>query len=183
MVLETEDTIAAIATPYGRAALGTLRISGDQAFPILSKIFFPRSNGSVAAFHPTVGKIRMQDREIDEALAIYFQKPHSYTREDLVEITCHGNPLILDQVLKSILEKGARLANPGEFTYRAFLNGRIDLVQASAVNDLISAESFYQAELALQDLEGRLSSRLQQLRAQFIDLISLLEGNIDFSEE
>jgi tRNA modification GTPase len=183
MVLETEDTIAAIATPYGRAALGTIRISGDQAFPILNGIFFPRSKTAVTAFHPTVGKIHMNDREIDEALAIYFQKPNSYTREDLVEITCHGNPLILDQVLKSILEKGARLANPGEFTYRAFLNGRIDLVQASAVNDLISAESFYQAELALQDVEGKLSSRLQQLRSQFIDLISLLEGNIDFSEE
>jgi tRNA modification GTPase len=183
MLLETEDTITAIATPYGRAALGTIRISGRNAFTILSRIFTPRSDKAVAPYHPTVGKIRARSHEIDEAMAIYFQHPHSYTREDLVEITCHGNPLILDQVLKGILDEGARLAYPGEFTYRAFLNGRIDLVQASAVNDLISADSLYQAELALQHLKGKFSERLGQIRTAFIELISLLEGNIDFSEE
>jgi len=183
MVLETEDTIAAIATPYGRAALGTVRISGSNSYSILTRIFRPRSELPVQSHHPTVGKIQTPNHEIDEALALYFQRPHSYTREDLVEITCHGNPLILDQVLKAILVEGARLARPGEFTYRAFLNGRMDLVQASAVNDLISADSLYQAELALQHLEGKFSARLQDLRARFVDLISLLEGNIDFSEE
>jgi tRNA modification GTPase len=183
MVLETEDTIAAIATPYGRSALGTIRISGPQSYNLSSKIFFPNRDDVIAPHRPTVGKIRMQEREIDEALLIYFQKPHSYTREDLVEITCHGNPLILDQVLQSVVRNGARLARPGEFTYRAFLNGRIDLVQAAAVNDLICADSLYQAELALQHLEGKLSAKLQNLRAQFIELISLMEGNIDFSEE
>ena len=181
MLLETEDTIAAIATPYGRAALGTIRISGRNSYPITSRIFVSAS--PLAPYHPTVGKIRAQDHEIDEALAIYFQHPHSYTKEDLVEITCHGNPLILDQVLKEILNGGARLAYPGEFTYRAFLNGRIDLVQATAVNDLIAADSLYQAELALQHLKGRFSARLDEIRSNFVELIALLEGNIDFSEE
>ncbi len=183
MVLETEDTIAAIATPYGRSALGTIRISGRDSFPITSKVFVPNGELAVIPYRPTLGKIRAESREIDEALLIYFQKPHSYTREDLIEITCHGNPLILDQVLRSLLQAGARLAGPGEFTYRAFLNGRIDLVQAGAVHDLISADSIYQAELALEHLEGKLSAHLQDLRHRFIELISLLEGNIDFSEE
>ena len=183
MVLETEDTIAAIATPYGRSALGTIRISGPESISITSKIFVADQDRELSPFRPTIGKIRAENREIDQALLIYFQKPHSYTREDLIEITCHGNPLILDLVLNSLMHAGARLARPGEFTYRAFLNGRIDLVQAGAVNDLISADSLYQAELALQHLEGGLSSQLQKLRAGFIELISLLEGNIDFSEE
>jgi tRNA modification GTPase len=183
MVFETEDTIAAIATPYGRSALGTIRISGADSFPITSKVFVAKQDSGITPYRPTVGKIFTQSHEIDEALLIYFQKPHSYTKEDLIEITCHGNPLILDQVLASLLNAGARHAKPGEFTYRAFLNGRIDLVQAAAVHDLISADSVYQAELALSHLEGKLSGRLQNLRAGFIELISLLEGNIDFSEE
>lgn len=183
MVLETEDTIAAIATPYGRAALGTVRISGPESLAITSKIFVRKSPAAITPYRPTLGTIIGKDRQMDEALLTYFQKPHSYTREDLVEITCHGNPLILDQVLGSVVDAGARLARPGEFTYRAFLNGRLDLVQATAVDDLISADSIYQAELALQHLGGKLSGRLQALRNSFIELISLLEGNIDFSEE
>ena len=183
MVLETEDTIAAIATPYGRSALGTIRISGPDSISITSKVFVADQDREWTPYRPTLGKIRAENREIDQALLIYFQKPHSYTKEDLVEISCHGNPLILDQVLHTLMDAGARLARPGEFTYRAFLNGRIDLVQAGAVNDLISADSLYQAELALQHLEGGLSSHLQELRAGFIELVSLLEGNIDFSEE
>ena len=183
MVFETEDTIAAIATPYGRSALGTIRVSGADSFPITSKVFVAKNDSGITPYRPTVGKVLAQSREIDEALLIYFQKPHSYTKEDLIEITCHGNPLILDQVLGSLLNAGARHAKPGEFTYRAFLNGRIDLVQAAAVNDLISADSVYQAELALNHLEGKLSGRLSKLRTSFIELISLLEGNIDFSEE
>jgi tRNA modification GTPase len=183
MVLETEDTIAAIATPYGRSALGTIRISGPESVPISSRIFSAQNGLPFSPYRPTLGRIRAQNHEIDQALLIYFQKPNSYTKEDLIEITCHGNPLILDQVLTSLIHSGARLARPGEFTYRAFLNGRIDLIQAGAVNDLIASDSLYQAELALQHLEGKLSSHLQKIREQFIELISLLEGNIDFSEE
>jgi tRNA modification GTPase len=183
MVLETEDTIAAIATPYGRAALGTIRISGPETVSIASKIFFQKNGSAFTPHRPILGRIVARDREIDEALVTYFQKPHSYTKEDLIEITCHGNPLILDMVLDSLLTAGARLARPGEFTYRAFLNGRLDLVQASAVQDLVTADSIYQAELALQHMGGKLSGHLQKLRTRFIELISLLEGNIDFSEE
>lgn len=184
MLPETEDTIAAIATPPGRAALGIVRISGKSCAEILPRIFLPRRNGEILPFRPVLGRILLSEsRYVDEALATFFQHPHSYTREDLAEITCHGNPLILDQVLNSVISCGARLARPGEFTYRAFLNGRIDLVQAEAVQELISADSVGQAELALHHLDGRLSERFQQLKARLIDLISLMEGNIDFSEE
>src|SRR5207249_4320185 len=139
---------------------------------------------AIQPFRPVLGRVRLSgDQYVDEALATFFQHPNSYTREDLAEITCHGNPLILDRVLESVLSCGARLARPGEFTYRAFLNGRVDLVQAEAVQDLISAESVGQAELALQQLGGRLSERFQELKTRFIELISLMEGNIDFSEE
>ena len=183
MVLETEDTIAAIATPYGRAALGTVRISGSQAFSILSEIFFPRSNSPISAFHPTVGKIRMQDREIDEALALYFQKPHSYTREDLVEITCHGGMLAAKTVLDTVLEYGARLAEPGEFTRRAFLNGRIDLTQAEAVADLIHARTELALVAANEQLAGKLSQRIDSLRDEMLKTLAHVEAHIDFPDE
>jgi tRNA modification GTPase len=184
MKTDTEDTIAAIATPAGRSALGIVRISGKQCSSIIPKVFAPRNEEKIVAFRPTVGKILLSPQKfIDEALLTYFQQPNSYTREDLAEITCHGNPYILEQVLGRVLTEGARLARPGEFTFRAFLNGRLDLVQAEAVNDLISADSLYQVELALDQLGGYLSTRLQTLRTKFIELIALMEGNIDFSEE
>ncbi|HEY4492625.1 MAG TPA: tRNA uridine-5-carboxymethylaminomethyl(34) synthesis GTPase MnmE [Acidobacteriota bacterium] len=184
MLADSEDNIAAIATPAGRAALGIVRLSGKTCFQIVSQVFVPRSGNAVLPFRPSVGKIRLDgDRFLDEAVLTYFEKPHSYTREDLVEITCHGNPLILEEVLGRILSAGARLARPGEFTYRAFLNGRMDLLQAEAVQDLITADSIYQAELALQQLGGKLSARLHELREKFLKLVALMEGNIDFSEE
>lgn len=184
MLADTEDNIAAIATPAGRSALGIVRLSGKTCIEIVPQVFVPRSGNAVLPFRPAVGKIRLTaDRFLDEAVLTYFEKPHSYTREDLVEITCHGNPLILEEVLGRILSAGARLARPGEFTYRAFLNGRMDLLQAEAVQDLITADSIYQAELALQQLGGKLSARLQELREKFLQLVALMEGNIDFSEE
>jgi len=184
MFPDNEDTIAAIATPPGRAALGIVRISGKSCTEILPRVFLTRSNSPLAPFRPALGRVLLSsDQFVDEALATFFKHPNSYTREDLVEITCHGNPLILDRVLQSVLSCGARLARPGEFTYRAFLNGRVDLVQAEAVQDLISAESVGQAELALQHLDGRLSERFQELKSRFVEFISLMEGNIDFSEE
>jgi tRNA modification GTPase len=184
MFIESDDTIAAIATPSGRAALGIVRISGKSCLEIVPQVFISRSGAALLPFRPFVGKVRLEtDRYLDEAVLTYFEKPHSYTREDLVEITCHGNPLILEKVLDRVISAGARLAQPGEFTYRAFLNGRIDLLQAEAVQDLITADSIYQAELALQQLGGRLSSRLHELREMFLRLVALIEGNIDFSEE
>lgn len=184
MKTETEDTIAAVATPPGRSALGIVRISGKDCSAILPKVFVPRKEREIVAFRPTLGKVLLSPQKyLDEALLTYYEGPHSYTREDLAEITCHGNPYILEQVLGRVISEGARLAHPGEFTFRAFLNGRLDLVQAEAVRDLITADSLYQVELALDQLGGYLSTRFQELRTKFIELISMMEGNIDFSEE
>src|ERR1051325_7130063 len=128
MLPDNEDTIAAVATPSGRAALGIVRISGKSCAEILPRVFLPRHKGAIHPFRPMLGRVLLsRDQYVDEALATFFQHPNSYTREDLAEITCHGNPLILERVLQSVLSCGARLARPGEFTYRAFLNGRVDL--------------------------------------------------------
>ena len=183
-MIETEDTIAALATPPGRAALGMVRVSGRRCSEILPKIFLPNHNHSILPFRPMLGRVTLEEgKYLDEAILTFFEHPHSYTREDLAEITCHGNPLILEKIMERILSSGARLARPGEFTFRAFLNGRIDLVQAEAVRDLISADTLYQAELALQQMDGQLSARFQEIKQQMVELISLMEGNIDFSEE
>src|SRR5215813_9829416 len=116
MISETEDTIAAIATPPGRSALGIVRISGKECRSILPRIFHPKHDPEIIPFRPTLGRILMDSEKwIDEALLTFFEKPHSYTREDLAEICCHGNPLILDRVLEKTLRSGARLAKPGEF--------------------------------------------------------------------
>lgn len=184
MKTETEDTITAIATPPGRSALGIVRISGKDCRALLPEVFHPRSGQEIPSFRPVLGRIVIgKEQFVDEALLTFYESPHSYTREDLAEISCHGNPLIMEKILMRIVSAGARLAMPGEFTFRAFLNGRLDLVQAEAVQDLISAESVHQVELALQQLDGRLSGRLRELRAAMIELVALLEGNIDFSEE
>lgn len=179
-----EDTITAISTPLGRAALGIVRISGKDCHSLLQKIFVPKNTQGIVPFKPILGKVLLEDGKfLDEVILTYYEKPHSYTREDLAEISCHGNPIILERLLQRIIASGARLANAGEFTYRAFLNGRVDLVQAEAIKDLIEADSAHQAELALDQISGRLSRYLQDLRAEFIELIALMEGNIDFSEE
>lgn len=184
MKTETEDTITAIATPPGRSALGIIRISGKDCRALLPEIFHPGPSREILPFRPVLGRIIIgNDQFVDEAILTFFEAPHSYTREDLAEISCHGNPLILEKVLMRVVAAGARLAMPGEFTYRAFLNGRVDLVQAEAVQDLISAESVHQVELALHQLDGRLSAKLKELRAEMLELVALLEGNIDFGEE
>jgi tRNA modification GTPase len=179
-----EDTITAISTPFGRAALGIVRVSGKDCYSLLQQIFAPKNNQAIVPFKPILGSVILEDgKMLDEVILTYYEKPHSYTREDLAEISCHGNPIILERLLQRIIASGARLANAGEFTYRAFLNGRVDLVQAEAIKDLIDADSAHQAELALDQMGGRLSRYLQDLRAEFIELIALMEGNIDFSEE
>ena len=181
---ETEDTIAAIATPPGRSALGIIRISGSDCRTLVPEIFVPRKKGGLPIARPVLGQLVLGEGQfVDEALVTFFQAPNSYTREDLAEISCHGNPLILEKVLSRIVAAGARLALPGEFTFRAFLNGRLDLVQAEAVRDLIDADSLHQVDMALHQLDGRLSRRLADLRGRTKELVALLEGNIDFSEE
>src|SRR6185295_17968208 len=121
--------------------------------------------------------------KIDEVVVTYFAKPHSYTTDDIVEISAHGSPIVLRHVVEVCLACGARLAEPGEFTMRAFLNGRIDLTQAEAVRDLIESQTLYQAKVAAQQLEGGLSRRLQPVKQKLVELIALLEAGVDFAED
>ena len=190
--MHTDDTIAAIATPSGRGGIGIVRLSGADSLRIaLLLLRTPRGGSnppdSDLALEPR--RVRLaeltdeQGNVLDRALATYFQKPRSYTGEDMVEISCHGSPVVLDYLLGRCLAAGARLAEPGEFTMRAFLNARMDLTQAEAVRDLIDAQTLYQAQVAARQMEGAVSRRLAPLKKQLVDLISLLEAGIDFAED
>ena len=179
-----EDTIAAISTPLGKSGLGVIRLSGKDSRRIALSLFSaPHNNiedrvpvlGRV--FEPSTGDV------IDQAVVTYFQAPRSFTREDLVEISCHGSPVILKGILRLALEAGARLASPGEFTLRAFLRGRIDLVQAEAIRDLIEAQTLFQVKVAQEQLTGSISRRVRPAKDGLVQLISLLEAGIDFAED
>ncbi len=180
--MRLSDTIVAISTPIAPAGLGVVRISGPDSLRIATQVVsLPESPqprfAQVGALQDEAG-----DR-IDEVVLTWFQAPRSFTAEDVVEISCHGSPVILRFCVERCLAHGARLAEPGEFTLRAFLNGRIDLPQAEAIRDLIGATTVYQAKIASQQLGGSLSRRVQPLKAQLIELISLLEAGIDFAED
>ena len=177
------DTIAAIATPYGESAIGIVRLSGPKALDILKKVFKTPS-GKIKPRYAHYGWVLDKSGEpIDEAVAIYYKAPHSYTGEDMVEFNLHGNPLILREVLQRLLEEGARLAEPGEFTKRAFLNGKLDLTQAEAVAELISAKTDLARRLALNQLRGALSKEIKPLREELLMLHALVESSIEFEEE
>ena len=136
--------------------------------------------------HEHVGKAGQSSApgsRIDEVVVTYFAKPHSYTTDDIVEISAHGSPVVLRHIVELCVAAGARLAEPGEFTMRAFLNGRIDLTQAEAVRDLIDSQTLYQAKVAAQQLEGALSKRLQPIKQKLVELIAMLEAGIDFAED
>src|SRR5438552_14839883 len=133
--------------------------------------------------HNGVSTPHRPDQRIDEVVVTYFARPHSYTTDDIVEISAHGSPVVLRHIVELALARGARLAEPGEFTMRAFLNGRIDPTQAEAVRDLIESQTLYQAKVAAQQLEGALSRRLQPIKQQLVELIALLEAGIDFAED
>jgi tRNA modification GTPase len=176
------DPIAALATPPGRAALALIRLSGAEAFGIAARVITnfraePARHATLATFHAADGQV------IDRGLYTVFPGPHSYTGEDLVELSCHGGLLIPSQLLSALHAAGARPAAPGEFTRRAVLNGKLDLVQAEAVGDLIDATAPAQARAALNQLEGGLSRRLANLRALLIEIQALLSYDIDFPEE
>jgi len=180
-----EDTIVAISTPPGRGGLGVVRVSGSDARTIGAKLVRFRTEGRTwdpwrAAFADLLDD---QGRTIDQVVVTYFARPHSYTAEDLVEISCHGAPVVLRHAVERAIREGARLAEPGEFTLRAFLNGRIDLVQAEAVRDLIESTTLYQARVAAQQAEGAVSRRLSPVKAQLLEFIALLEAGIDFAED
>lgn len=179
------DTIAAISTPPGRGGIGIVRLSGARSLEIAKALFRAAGRAELGAPNRAqYGRIVDAAGEtVDTALLTYFKSPHSYTGEDVVELSCHGSPVILRKVLDMALELGARLAEPGEFTLRAFLNGRMDLAQAQAVRDMIEAQTYYQAKLAMRQLEGELSRRLEPIKQSIIEAIVHLESAVEFVEE
>ncbi|TMP98891.1 MAG: tRNA uridine-5-carboxymethylaminomethyl(34) synthesis GTPase MnmE [Verrucomicrobia bacterium] len=183
-----DDTIAAIATPLGEGALAVIRLSGPQALSVADKSFVPVGRHSLkpsAAPTHTIhyGKIVRQGRTVDEVLLSVMRAPRTFTREDAVEVTCHGGILAAKLVLDALLENGARLAEPGEFTKRAFLNGRLDLAQAEAVADLIRARTELSLAAANEQLAGKLSQRIDQLRDEMMKTLAHIEAHIDFPDE
>jgi tRNA modification GTPase len=201
--MNLDDTIVAIATPPGRGGIGVVRLAGPEAQGIASPmlrlnrklepnratrcdLIEPCGTGAHArenvALTTTHAETALPSR-IDEVVVTYFAKPHSYTTDDIIEISAHGSPVVLRHIVELSLARGARLAEPGEFTMRAFLHGRLDLTQAEAVRDLIDAQTLFQAKVAAQQLEGALSNRLKPIKKDLIDLIALLEAGIDFAED
>ncbi len=178
-----EDTIVALATPHGIGAIGIIRLSGTAAISIVNGLF-PSKDLAVQPSHTVhVGLLKHQDKVLDEAVITLFKNPKSYTGEDVVEISCHGSPYILEQVMNACVEKGARLAKPGEFTQRAFLQGKLDLTQAEAVADLIASNTEASRNTALHNIRGGFSSVLQALREQLIRFSALIELELDFATE
>jgi tRNA modification GTPase len=179
----TDDTIVAIATPSGRGALGVVRLSGPRALELAGTIL--ERGAPLQPRHATFTRVRRERDEsaLDEVVATFFPAPHSYTGEHVVEISGHGSPVLLQAVLQRAIGAGARLAEPGEFTLRAFLNGKRDLVQSEAVADLIDAATPLQARIAFDQLEGTLTGRIGALDARLFDLIARLEASLDFPDE
>jgi len=178
------DTICALATPPGIAGLAIVRVSGTNAIGICDGLF--TGSGTVASFasHSVhVGWWGGSERRIDEVTVTAFKSPHSYTGEDVVEIGCHGGPFVIDQILSSLFEAGSRMAEPGEFTRRAFLNGKLDLLQVEAVADLIHSQTRIGAQTAARQLAGGFTKRLADVRTALVDACGLLEVELDFSEE
>ncbi len=182
----TDDTIAAISTPAGSGAIAIIRLSGKDAVSIADKAWKTQNNKSLMhqpANTIVYGSCMDGTAIIDDVVVSVFRKPRSYTGEDIVEIACHGSTYIQQQILHLMLNKGARLAEPGEFTLRAFLNGKMDLSQAEAVADLIAAEAKSTHKIAMKQMRGGFSSEIQNLRSKLLKIISLLELELDFSEE
>lgn len=181
--MNESDTIAAIATPAGAGGVGIVRISGEQAAPILGELV-PDWPDEHPSHKLRLSKIRDLDGDlVDEALAVIMRAPKTYTGEDVVEFQCHGGPIILRRVLDAALESGARMADPGEFTQRAFLNGRIDLTQAEAVADLVNATNEAAHKLAMEHLQGSLGDTIEQHLELLMEAVTLVESAIDFSHE
>ncbi len=183
--MHLDDTIVAISTPPGRGGLGVVRLAGPESKAIASAMLRLSAGRQLEAGRAHFGVLVEpgSGERIDEVVATYFAKPHSYTTDDIVEISCHGSPVVLRHAVEQALVAGARLAEPGEFTMRAFLNGRIDLTQAEAVRDLIESQTLFQAKVAAQQLEGSLSRRLQPIKQKLVELIAMMEAGIDFAED
>lgn len=179
-----QDTIIAVSTPPGPGGLGIVRLSGPRALAIALKLFTP-GRGGVVPGRPVLGTLHGPGRggAFDEAFLTYRKRPRSYTREDIVELSCHGSPVVLEEVVRLGVRAGARPAEPGEFTLRAYLNGRLDIIQAEAVNDLVRAASLTQARISFGQLGGRLSKRIGALRGRLVGLLAGVEASIEFPEE
>ena len=178
-----QDAICALATPSGVGAIAVIRISGEKTFSIVNQLFRGKDLTQVESHTVHFGTIREGNVIVDEVLAAVFKSPKSFTKEDTVEISCHGSDYIIRQIIKLLVKHGARLARPGEFTQRAFLNGQFDLVQAEAVADLIAADSAASHRTALNQLRGGFSKKLASLREELIHFASMVELELDFGEE
>ncbi len=187
MIASHNDTICAIASAPGAGAIAVVRLSGDKSLPITDSLFQSPGGKKRLADQPAntvhFGSLQFNGILMDEVLVSIFKGPHSYTGEDVVEISCHGSQFIQQQILQSLTQSGARLANPGEFTMRAFLNGKMDLSQAEAVADLISSESNAAHKMAINQMRGGFSNEISGLREKLLNFCSLIELELDFSEE
>ncbi len=181
-----EDTIIAISTPFGYGGIGVVRLSGEKSLSIAKNIFQPKNNKETiktrkavlgTVFNPETNEI------FEEALLTFFSSPNSYTKEDMVELSCHGSPVVLEEIVRLGIKQGARHAKPGEFTLRAFLNGRIDIIQAEAINDFIRASSLKQAKISYNQISGSLSKKLNTMRNQLINTLSNIEASLEFPDE
>lgn len=180
----SKTTIVAIATPEGVGAVGMIRLSGPEAFNIANQVFKGKKISQQKSHTAHLGRIiDEQTLTLDEVLATVFNGPHSYTGENIVEFSCHGSPYILKEILELLIRKGAVMAKPGEFTQRAFLNGKLDLSQAEAVADLIASESEAAHRLAMSQLKGGIKNEIAELRNQLLNFASLIELELDFAEE
>ena len=177
-----EDTIAAISTSLGVGAISIIRLSGKEAINIVNSIFNQKDLTKVKTHTINYGFIIDNEEEIDEVLVSVMRKPKTFTMEDIVEINCHGGIATTTKILELVIDHGARLAEPGEFTKRAFLNGRISLLEAESVSDLIESVSEKQRKLAINGLNGRLTNVIKKIRDKILDLIANIEVNIDYPE-
>src|SRR5208283_1870353 len=182
--MNLRDTIVALATPLGRGGLGIVRLSGPDSVAICGRILRFHGEPRWQSWSNQMAELVDETNStVDQVVVSFFKRPRSYTAEDVVEISCHGSPVVLRFCVERALQAGARLAEPGEFTLRGYLNGRIDLPQAEAIRELIDATTLYQARVAAQQMEGSVSRRIHPLKEQLLELISLLEAGIDFAED
>jgi tRNA modification GTPase len=178
-----DDTIVALATPPGIGAIGVIRLSGPKSFEVMDALFPSKKLSGQASHTLHVGLLKDGDIVLDEVVVSLYKSPRSYTGEDVIEISCHGSPFIQENIIRSITQRGVRVAKPGEFTQRAFLNGKLDLAQAEAVADLIASNTEASRKTALHSMRGGFSSDLHQLREQLIRFSALIELELDFSQE
>lgn len=190
MSLALEDTIAAISTPPGRGGIGIVRLSGRESLRVARRLFVPMRAGGAGSWCPEprrvhFGRIRSwkDGRDLDQACCTYFPAPNSYTREDVVELSCHGGPRLLEMVLELAVAAGARPAEPGEFTFRAYLGGRIDITQAEAIHDLIEAETEREVEVAATQVQGALHDLVDRIRSELTGIVADLEASVEFVDE